>query len=60
MYYVMYWIDVSMLCVMVLSFVVVALAAVCGGNEPADVQENVRTSIQRRMSGPGGGASYEE
>lgn len=54
MYYVMYWIDVSMLCVMVLFFVVVALAAVCGGYEPADVQENVRTSIQRRMSGPGG------
>ena len=53
MYYVMYWIDVSMLCVMVLSFVVVALAAVCGGNEPADVQENVRASIQRRMSGDG-------
>ena len=52
MYYVMYWIDVSMLCLMVLSFVVVALAAVCGGYESADVQQNVRTSITRRMSDP--------
>jgi|MDTB01.1.fsa_nt_gb hypothetical protein len=47
MYYVMYWIDVSILSISVLTLVIGFLAAACGGPQPAEVEQNIRNSIRR-------------
>lgn len=47
MYYVMFWIDVSVCCFLLLCFVVILISFLCGGPPPSEIQQNFRSSISR-------------
>ena len=47
MYYIMFWIDVSVLCFLALCFLIGSCMVILGGTPPAEIQTNIRNSISR-------------
>ena len=47
MYYIMFWIDVSVLCFLVLCFLIGFIGTICGGMQPTEIHQNIRNSISR-------------